>query len=364
MRASRFLFPLAAAFALIAVPLWLAAPVYGGVVITPGWHGHEMLFGFALAVLAGFLSTRPAPVATWTLIATWFAARVAVAVGNGPLALIAGLSFPVAVLVITAPPLFAGAKRPENRILPALIAALLIVDGAWWAGAVWLGPALQQHALLAAVDLFALLLLIVGGRALPAAVGGYLERRGIARRDAARSEYELPLAMLAGGAVLFDLLGIDRVAGVLCLGAALLTLRRVMAWQLHYTLREPRLWTLALGYLWLIPGLALKGIAQLGGGLSETAMLHAIAIGSIGTLTLTMMARTALLRTRQPLENFADMGVAALLLSAAALSRLLTPLVPVAAGPLLWFAALAWAGAFAVLLARLLRTAARDLDRL
>lgn len=362
--ASRVLFPLAAAFALVAVPLWLAAPVHSGIVITRTWHGHEMLFGFALAVLAGFLSTRPAPVATWTLLATWLAARVAAAAGTGPLALIAGLSFPVAVLVITAPPLFAGAKRAQNRILPALITALLIVDGIWWAGAVWLGPALQQHALLAALDLFALLLLIVGGRALPAAVGGYLERRGIARRDAARSEYELPLAILVGAAALFDLLASDRVAGALCLGAALLALRRVIAWQLHYTLREPRLWTLALGYLWLVPGLALKGIAQLGVSFADTAMLHAIAIGGLGTLTLTMMARTALLRARQPLENFADIGVAALLLSAAALSRLLSPLVPVAAGPLLWCAGLAWAGAFGILLARLLGTAARTRQRL
>lgn len=44
-------------FALLAVPLWLAA---GGWLV---WHRHELLFGFALAIIAGFLLSA---VQTWT----------------------------------------------------------------------------------------------------------------------------------------------------------------------------------------------------------------------------------------------------------------------------------------------------------
>src|SRR5689334_7294075 len=60
-------FLLAALFASSALPLWLL--VLGGAVTTPpyldasAFHGHEMLQGFAVAVLAGFLLTA---VGNWT----------------------------------------------------------------------------------------------------------------------------------------------------------------------------------------------------------------------------------------------------------------------------------------------------------
>ena len=117
------------------------------------WHGHEMLFGFALAVIAGFLSTRPMRNVAWVLAGTWFAARIAAATGSGPAAVIVGMTFPIAVFIQAAPPLFAGAKRRENLVLPALLAALLAADAAWWAGAAWFGPRVQTGALLVALDL-------------------------------------------------------------------------------------------------------------------------------------------------------------------------------------------------------------------
>jgi uncharacterized protein involved in response to NO len=135
-----------------------------------------------------------------------------------------------------------------------------------------------------------------------------------------------------------------------------LTLLRVVPWQLQHTLTKSSLWPLTLGYLWLVPGLLLKGFAQLGAPLVTTDMLHGIGIGALGTLTLVMMARTALLRTRQPILNFGDIGAAALLLTTAAIARLIEPLMPSAQQNLLWLAAIAWCCAFLVLLARLAHT--------
>ena len=321
------------------------------------WHGHEMLFGFALAVIAGFLSTRPMRNVAWVLAGTWFAARIAAATGSGPAAVIVGMTFPIAVFIQAAPPLFAGAKRRENRVLPALLTALLAADAAWWAGAVWFGPRVQTGALLVALDLLALLLLQIGGRALRAAVGGHLERQGMARRDYRQRRYELPLAALMGGAAVCDALSLHAAAGLLCIGAALLTGVRVLPWQLHRTLSHPQLWTLALGYLWLIPGLALKGFAQLTGSLPVTDMLHGIGMGALGTLTLVMMARTALLRAHQPITNFGDIGIAALLDQRRG-ARTSARVVSAARATLrlLWLAATAWSSAFLILLVRLLGT--------
>lgn len=354
----RVLFPVAAIFAAIAVPLWLAAQARSLPFATPLWHGHEMLFGYAAAVAAGFLVTRAAPYVPWMLLAAWVAARGAAFVPNAWLAFLLGISFPLALLVPAVRPLLRGAKRWENRIIPAVIMALLALDVMWWSG-MWYGAGVRQRALIAGVDLFALLLLIVGGRALPAAVGGYLERRGIRRRDYIRRGYELPIAGLAGCACLLDAFGFATAAGGLNAATALVTLARVLPWQLHYARARPELWALALGYLWLVPGLLLKGVAAFGLGIPVAHILHAVTVGALGTLTLTMMARTAVLQARRPLEHFGDIGLAAALVSAAALLRLVTPLLPLQQPALLWAAAVLWSAAFLVLLRRLWRTPRR-----
>lgn len=355
LKPHHLLFPSATLFALAAVPLWLLFRLKHSV--ASAWHGHEMLFGFALAVVAGFLSTRAVGGVVWILLGTWLAGRIAAGTGSSPLALLIGMTFPAMVLMVAVPPLLSGAKRWENRILPAILAALVAADAAWWAGAVWLSPPVQTRALLTAIDLFALLLLLIGDRSLRAAVGGHLERLGVARRDHTQRRYELPLVGLVGGAAVFDAFTFGAVAGLLCIGAAFLTLLRVMPWQLHRTLSHPPLWTLGLGYLWLLPGLAAKGIAQLGDTVPVTDMLHGLGVGALGTLTLVMMARTATLRARKPIADFADIGIATLLVSAAALSRLLAPYLSAAQHWLLWLAATAWTGAFVILLIRLRRSA-------
>jgi hypothetical protein len=71
-----------------------------------------------------------------------------------------------------------------------------------------------------AVDLIALLLLLVG----------YLERRGISRRDHRQPRYEPALAMLAVGAALADASGLQTIGDVLCVGAAMLALVRTFPW--------------------------------------------------------------------------------------------------------------------------------------
>jgi uncharacterized protein involved in response to NO len=97
-------------------------------------------------------------------------------------------------------------------------------------------------------------------------------------------------------------------------------------------------------------------IAQLAGNIPVTGMLHGIGIGALGTLTLVMMARTATLRAHRPIADFGDIGIAALLAGAAALSRLLAAVVPAAQHGFLWLAATACTSALLMLPVRLLRT--------
>ncbi|MDH3280513.1 MAG: NnrS family protein [Gammaproteobacteria bacterium] len=351
----RLAFPVAAIFAATYVPLWMIWPkMFTAAASSALWHGHEMLFGYGLLVVAGFLTTRPGAhgLNTWLLVMAWLLARATAFFQNDPLVAVVGLLFPIVVLVSAATPLLRGAKRPENLIAPCVLALFVITDAVWWAGVLSLNPALQHRALLSTVDGFALLLLVIAGRALPAAVGGYLERRGIPRRDRIRHGYELPVAAFMGGAFFSDLFGYPSAAGTFSVGAAFVALWRTRAWQLHHSLARPDLWALALGYLWLVPGLLLKGSAQLVGSVPVALALHGITVGSLATLTLVMMARTTAARAHQRIAGFRDIGVAACLLTIATLCRLLANEWPL----LLWGATATWSLAFLLLLKKLLRT--------
>jgi len=97
---------LASIFAALSVPLW-AAQYSGWLPVaylqTPLWHGHEMLFGYTLAVVAGFLLTA---VRNWTAQPT---------VSGGALMALAALWMAGRILVLTP---FASAAAAVNAAFP------------------------------------------------------------------------------------------------------------------------------------------------------------------------------------------------------------------------------------------------------
>ncbi|HJS37173.1 MAG TPA: NnrS family protein, partial [Burkholderiales bacterium] len=110
---------LAGAFAALAVPVW--ALQYAGWLPRENilWHAHEMVFGYAFAVIAGFLLTavrawtgRPTPtgIALAAICALWLLAR-GLALVSLPAAAVAGAFFAVAVAWGIGQPLVASANR-------------------------------------------------------------------------------------------------------------------------------------------------------------------------------------------------------------------------------------------------------------
>jgi uncharacterized protein involved in response to NO len=57
LSADRLMLPLSALFALLTVPGWLMLR-HASIPVPASWHGHEMLFGYTLSVIAEFLVTR------------------------------------------------------------------------------------------------------------------------------------------------------------------------------------------------------------------------------------------------------------------------------------------------------------------
>jgi uncharacterized protein involved in response to NO len=346
-----------ALLALFAVALWaaalqglLSAPrVPGGLL---AWHRHEMPFGFALAIIAGFLLTA---VQNWTgrpglsgrplvaLFGLWLAARL---VWFLPLALgvliAAQLAFIALLLAQLARQLIAARQRNNYPIL--LVLSLLgLCQGLTLTGLALGDDALQRRGAQAALWLIAVLLSLIGGRVIP-----FFTQRGLGRVEAFAAQPWLDRLLLAGGllvAALFasghNLQAQPWLALPFALLAALHGLR-LWRWHLPGIWRVPLLWSLHLAYAWLL--LATLGMAawHLGWLTQPSLASHALAVGALGGLILAMMARVSLGHTGRPLQPPKAMAWAFASLNLGALIRV------AAGGAWLWLAALCWGLAFAL----------------
>jgi uncharacterized protein involved in response to NO len=334
----------------LGVPTRLAPPI---------WHGHEMLFGFAAAVIAGFLLTA---VPNWTgipavkggrliaLVALWVAGRLAIFYsGLLPAWLVAAIDvafFPALVLAI-APALVASGSR-RNMGFPVVLLVFTLANLAIHAAAMGYLPLGAEIGIKVAVNLATLLMVVIGGRVIPGFTANAL---GTPSR---RADWTDKAALYAAIAVLvLEFLPQARPAqGAAAVAAAALVALRMRGWQSLRTLRRPILWVLHVGYAWIAVGYAFKRLALLTELLRWQDALHGLTAGAIGTLTLGMMSRVALGHTGRPLEVRSAITVAYILITLATIMRLCTPfgaaLHPVPA--LTHAAGGLWAAAFIIFL--------------
>lgn len=355
-------FPLAAAWGAIALPLFILGWSRGSWtppgLLLPTDHAHELFFGYALAVVTGFLVNRVYPRQLVLLILLWLAARIGhLALPGSLLAILSNVAFAGTVAYIAAPRFMKAAKKWRNRLTGPLIIAIclaailfqLLSGGGATHG---LYPVLGE-----AVVLFALLMLYFGGRMIAPAAAGVIEGSGgsLTARVQPRIEGALMLAMMLA-ALTAPLASIKMLAllhGLALITAGLLALLRLARWKLWKCWRRADLIALGVGYAWLGAGLILLGTSRgLDLGLAADQATHAITVGALGTLTSNVMLRTRLLRLRVPLERLWFLFCAqTLLMAIAAFARMLAADQP--AGLLL--AAAAWAAALLLLLVSLLR---------
>ena len=108
---------------------------------------------------------------------------------------------------------------------------------------------------------------------------------------------------------------------------------------------------LHLGYGWLAAGFALLGLAALTGALPESAALHALTAGAIGTMILAVMTRATLGHTGQALQAGTGTTAIYLLVTASAVLRVAAPLLGAGQSEVLLAGGLAWIGAFGLFVA-------------
>lgn len=364
VRPQSVLFGAATLYATLALPLWVLArqlqlrfaPARLG---SGDWHGYEMLFGYAFAVVAGFLI---GPVARWAvalLLGLWLVARGSALVAPfGAVHSIASALFSISVAGLVAPKLFRGPSKLRNRVFSPVVLGLCAVAAlAPFAGA------MRVRLLVVALDLYVVLLAFMGGRLIAAAAAGHFYRRGqnLQQRVQPRLEAALLTSLLLLAAC--DLLAAPEVVcSSVAVVAATLLLIRWSRWRLWTCLDWWNLTALGVGYLWLPLGLALRATRSAPGWILPADALHGLTVGALGSLTLLVMGRTrAMTRDLGP-ERSTHLAGAAVLVNLAALLRLAAGVAHAGRLALLLVAATVWALAFAILahfLWRLRRATAR-----
>jgi len=341
-------FLLASAWAALAVPVWLAAYVHGytprGPLPALFWHGHEMVFGFGFAAVAGFLLTA---IPNWTgrlpvrgtalaaLASLWLAGRIAMLV---PEVALLDLAFGAALIIVVARELIAGGNW---RNLPMLLALALLFSGNVMVHLHALDIAyLAPDGIRLGIATLCMLIALVGGRIVPSFTRNWLAK--------ARLAPPAPEGRLDRVALVITLLALAAwVAGAwfsswLLLGAGVALAARLSRWRGLSAVREPLLFILHVGYGWLALGLILLGLDP-----ASSAALHALTVGAIGTMTLAVMTRASLGHTGRALV--ADRATVAiyLLVTLAALLRVAGPFAGAYAVLVTSLAGLAWSAAFA-----------------
>lgn len=361
-------FPLAAAWAAVALP-WSVLGQFGLLPAPPGlstaWgHGHEMLFGFALAVVAGYVLGTQSRVRIFTIMVFWLLARVAFLWWPGSWAAgLFNLAFVLALVQRVIPVFLRTAKKWRNKSVAVIIMGLaltvalfhFLVPVSGWTLAI-------RHLYLVAVLLLSALMYFMGGRILAPAIAGHLKQQGRLLRDRVQPRLEGGVLLLLAGSLftsLPDIPGTSEVTAGLLFACALLTLLRVLRWRLWHCLDRADLVALLLGYGWLIVGWLLLGWSLLTGQWPVTLALHAITVGALGTLTLTVMARTRLHRCLKDPNAIPAFYLLVPLISVAALLRLSVAWGAAYAEALL-LASTCWSLAYAGLLVLLLALGRRD----
>jgi uncharacterized protein involved in response to NO len=323
-------FLLAGLYALAIVPVWLyfyahhGAPF--GALPAMYWHSHEMLYGFVVAAVAGFLLTA-AP--SWTgargfagtpliiVVGLWTAGRVAMGtVGDAPfwVTAVAELALLPAVAALLIPPLFR--SQNHNRPLLAVLGLLWLIDAAFLVSLRNGDIVLAARTMTLAVDFVLVLVTVIGGRIVPAFTANALRRRGETPDIVSRRWLEIAVIASMVAIALADVFAPNgKLTGLIAALAAVAHAIRLSGWRSFRTGGEPILWVLHVAYAWLPLGLALKACWLLGGVEWAMKWQHALTMGVLATMILAVMTRASLGHTGRPLVVSRVIAVAYVLLT-------------------------------------------------
>jgi len=355
----------AALFSVIAMSIWMMQLTFSIKILPSGitpmfWHAHEMIYGYALAVVAGFLLTA---VRNWTRIQTihglplqllllfWVLARI-ISLIPGPNALIAGIIMDnifIASLSLALTIPVVRAKLWKNMSVVSKIYFLLIGNVIYSLGLLGIFSGGERIGIYIGLYMILSLILVLSRRVMPMFIEG-----GVGYAVSLKNHLWVDIS----GFLLFLTFAVSDTfftfpALTAWLAAALFVLHciRLWGWYTHGIWSKPLLWVLYLAYAWIILGFGLKFIAFIA-GIPPSLAVHAFTVGGIGMMTLGMMSRVSLGHTgRNIMQSPSGLGPIFFMLFLGALVRVIFPLA-FAGHYLLWIgiSQVFWIGAFSLFL--------------
>lgn len=293
-------------FAMLSIAWW--ALLYTGhslvqiqSITNAQWHAHEMLYGYGLAVVAGFLLTA---VRNWTgiptlngkpllgLFALWVSARVLFLYGTSLMlwAMIADLLFGLLLIVSISIPIFRAKQWPQLAVI-VKVAMLWLGNLVFYLGYYQVLQDGMLYAINGAVLLLIGLILMIGRRVIP-----FFIERGVAQAVKIQHQKWLDISILVAFLALFIneiFYRHTELTPYLAIALFLMNGYRLLGWHVAGIWRVPLLWSLYLSAWAINVGFLLYGV-HIVFAIPLVLVLHLFTIGGIGLMSLAMMARVAL----------------------------------------------------------------------
>lgn len=332
-------FLLTGLFSFISILVWGGIYVYGWAPPTLTysslqWHAHEMIFGYALAVVAGFLLTA---VRNWTNIQTlngkglaalsllWLAARAVGLMMPAQVHLMFVLDglFGFFLCIAIAYPIVQAKQKQQIGIVSKVV-LLLLANILFYLGALGVLEQGIAWGLYSGLYLIVSLMFVMARRVLPLFI-----ERGVGDGIKIKNRTWVDRSSL----VLFLLFWVTEVfwrnvPAASLLAALLFVVHaiRLYDWHTPGLWRKPLLWVLYIGYSCAVFGFLLHALTPVL-GLSPYLAVHAFAVGGVGIMTVGMMARVALGHTGRNIHEAPNIvTVVFLLLILSFVARVLLPL--------------------------------------
>lgn len=321
---------------------------YGGWFV---WHSHEMIFGFVQAIAIGFLLTASR---NWTgqpgissnmlkaIVLFWLSARIAWLFSSTPtvILMLLDMAAPLLATLGLAKTLSMGEKKhgkgsqKYNWPFVALLSAFTAIQMVFHL-LLTSQPENITYLMQVAVLMMAAMTLWVAGRVLPFFTRARLQSpgkdlpKGLLEMSMGSSWLVIPFYLAAQ---ITDNTALSIITATLALCAAVSQSYRLAIFYRPGVSKEPMLWSLYLAFAWLITGyglIAINLILDLSSASQSTQLpwLHAMTIGGLLSMIISMMARISLGHTGRQIMALPYMAVSFGLLQIATLVRLLGPSV-------------------------------------
>ncbi|WP_223669091.1 NnrS family protein [Kangiella shandongensis] len=330
-----------ALISVIAMLLWvlsLSGVNFLGAVNNPiWWHAHEMIFGFTLAIIAGFVLTA---IQNWTGIPGvrgwplgiaalfWLLPRLLLPLLGETHWLVAVLDIlwlPLVTYFLARPIL--QIKQWRNLFFVPVLLIFTVLNALSYYAAYnddWL---LSERVFVGSVLLITALIAVMGGRVIP-----FFTAR------ATGTEKPQPIMLLEiialGGIWLLALTWLltphtttsYQLLALVSIITAIAHLIRMLRWNNIPSLKVSLLWILHIGYLFIPLGLVAFALSLSQQLLTISAASHFLTVGALGCIVLGMIARVSLGHSGRSLEPKKLMVAAFALVIIAAALRSLGPI--------------------------------------